>query len=382
MVEERSQTGKPVRLWVNGLSAGSGGGLSVARGLSWSLARDPTMHVTLHLIAGHALHEELKHVPRPGNLHLAWADHQALKPWWRDRYENGEFARQANQLADLVLQLNGMLVPKLTIPSLVHFQDPQPYRPITFRGMKDRVIAALKRRRLGRSLRGAAAIGWTSSYLRQLICEHHNLPLRGVVYYNGIPDEWIERDLGHAQPSLQPRLLTVSNVNEYKRQALVVQALPVLLKQIPTLKYDIVGAIAPAFERTMRTLVAELKVEDAVTITGRVSDAEIDRYYQSADAFVLMSVCESFGIPAVEAISYGLPVVAADCCAIPEVIGDAGLRVPEDNLQALIAALHTVLTDPAARAKAIAAGRERCRQFRWSTVADHMAADIRKLVAR
>jgi glycosyltransferase involved in cell wall biosynthesis len=42
--------------------------------------------------------------------------------------------------------------------------------------------------------------------------------------------------------------------------------------------------------------------------------------YRSATVLVMPSRWESFGLVAVEAMSYGLPVIASDCCSLPEIV--------------------------------------------------------------
>ena len=97
----------------------------------------------------------------------------------------------------------------------------------------------------------------------------------------------------------------------------------------------------------------------------------------------LMSVCESFGIPTIEAMSYGTPVVIADCCALPEVCGDnAALRVPIDDVDALVEQLGTLLRNPELAKKLQKAGAGRVQQFRWTDTAEKMAVQLEDVMGR
>ena len=59
----------------------------------------------------------------------------------------------------------------------------------------------------------------------------------------------------------------------------------------------------------LRTLAHELGIESAVTWVGAPDRAEMPAIYRAADAFVLASRHESFGVVVIEALASGLPVV-------------------------------------------------------------------------
>lgn len=104
--------------------------------------------------------------------------------------------------------------------------------------------------------------------------------------------------------------------------------------------------------------------------------AQVPAFLKSLDVLVLPSVTilplhrEQFGRVLVEAMAAGVPVVGSDSGAIPEVIGDAGLVVPERDPAALAAAIDRVLIDSALRARLIGLGRERVEsRFAWPVIA-------------
>ena len=88
-----------------------------------------------------------------------------------------------------------------------------------------------------------------------------------------------------------------------------------------------------------------------VLLPGYVSDAQLRWLYRHAAAFVLPSLLEGFGMPALEAARYGLvPIVSRDS-ALTEAVGGLGLPVDADDIDDIARALREVLAlDPAARA--------------------------------
>jgi glycosyltransferase involved in cell wall biosynthesis len=71
----------------------------------------------------------------------------------------------------------------------------------------------------------------------------------------------------------------------------------------------------------------------------------------------------------------GCPVVASNTTALPEVVADAGVLVPPDDVEALRTALASVLDDEGARTDLIARGRRRATHFTWDATAKaHIAA--------
>ncbi len=81
----------------------------------------------------------------------------------------------------------------------------------------------------------------------------------------------------------------------------------------------------------------------AVRFAGHASDATVASAYAGADVLVVTSEHEGFCVPVVEAMGAGLPVVAFDQGAVPEVLGGAGVLVPNKDPYALAAAIAALL---------------------------------------
>lgn len=79
------------------------------------------------------------------------------------------------------------------------------------------------------------------------------------------------------------------------------------------------------------------------------------------DLLLMPSLWEGFGLVLLEAMAQGLPIVASRVSAIPEVVtdGETGLLVPPRDVDALAAALNTLLRDTDRRAAYGVAARNR-----------------------
>lgn len=102
-----------------------------------------------------------------------------------------------------------------------------------------------------------------------------------------------------------------------------------------------------------------------VIFTGFVPDAELRHWYSAAQAMVMPSLDEGFGLPALEAMACGAPVVASRGGALPEVVGDAGLLFDPRDTAALEGLLKSVLSDPALRQALSEKGLRRAGLFNW-----------------
>ncbi len=95
-------------------------------------------------------------------------------------------------------------------------------------------------------------------------------------------------------------------------------------------------------------------------------DALVAAYY-AADALVLPSTYEGFGVPALEAMATGLPIVTSGAGGLAEAVGDAALVVdPEPD--GLAAAVARVLSEPALRRTLVERGRARTAAYTWGAV--------------
>jgi glycogen(starch) synthase len=118
------------------------------------------------------------------------------------------------------------------------------------------------------------------------------------------------------------------------------------------------------------------KVLKAITFVGRLDHGELVELLHAADAVVLPSHYEPFGIVALEAAATGVPLVTSDVGGLGEAVinGQTGMSHAPGDIAGLARAVRAVLDSPAAAQRMAVAARERLTSdFDWHTVADETA---------
>ena len=153
-----------------------------------------------------------------------------------------------------------------------------------------------------------------------------------------------------------PVLLTVARLAEEKGHQFLIDALPRLLAEWPSLICLFVGE--GKCRESLRDLARKKGVEQSCRFVGAKDDV-ID-WYAAADVMILPSLSEGFPFAVLEALAMSCPVVATAVNGVPEIIeeGKTGVLVPPRNAQALEAAIRKVLRDPAWAARMAKAGQK------------------------
>ena len=141
-------------------------------------------------------------------------------------------------------------------------------------------------------------------------------------------------------------------------------------------------------ERTaLQQLAEQLGIRDRVHFDGIIPSDQMPAYLGQLDVMVMPSRTlpnwkEQFGRALVEAMACGVVVVGSDSGEIVNVIGDAGLIFPEENVPALLAHLLMLMSDEAARHSLSEAGRQRVlASYTQQRVADQTVSVYREMLA-
>jgi glycosyltransferase involved in cell wall biosynthesis len=215
---------------------------------------------------------------------------------------------------------------------------------------------------------------------RQDIARDFGLQPAGIsLVHNGIDTEVFKPMPGVARNPMR-LMATCSADAPLKGLRYLLRAYARLLKQYPELELLLVSK--PQRGGKTEKLVRRLGIADKVKFVNGITTQQMVRYYAEAAIAVVPSVYEGFGLPAGEAMACGVPVVSTDGGALPEVVGDAGVIVPVKNVDALVAAIDTLLRNPQARAELGARGQQRIDEsFCWHVCARQMTEYYREVLA-
>ncbi len=167
-------------------------------------------------------------------------------------------------------------------------------------------------------------------------------------------------------------LLFLGRIEEPRKGlAVLLEAMPAILDQVPDLKVIVAG---PGDSEEIRKGLPE-RVDHALTFYGAVSDQRKQELLREAQVYVAPHTGgESFGIVLVEAMAAGACVVASDIPAFEQVLegGKAGRLFTTNDPRALAEAVLSVLADDAARRALADRGYRRAEQYDWDTVVDEV----------
>lgn len=265
--------------------------------------------------------------------------------------------------------------------------------------------------------------------LQTLLAREVLAPRAALVFYSAVnvEREWrwpyraVERlvlrraDGAHAPNDDVPRILRAKGLAADRPIAVIplgvdvnrfASAAPMDLPDVPRPRIGFVGRFEPvkgldvlmdAFRRlaTHASLVLAgdgsqrgMLAGERVHVLPSLEFDSVPSFLKALDVLVLPSVTilpqhrEQFGRVLVEAMAAGVPVIGSTSGAIPAVIGDAGLIVPERDAVGLANAIDAVLSRPDLRQALVQRGLQRAQgRFGWSTIAEQTLDLFRQAVA-
>ncbi|HEX6548928.1 MAG TPA: glycosyltransferase [Candidatus Dormibacteraeota bacterium] len=118
----------------------------------------------------------------------------------------------------------------------------------------------------------------------------------------------------------------------------------------------------------LRGIAADLDIRDRVSFRGSVPHAELPLYYSAAEALLMPSYSESFGLVGLEAQACGCPVIAAGVAGLASVVrdGETGFLIDGHDPADYAARLRQLLDDPELRTRMGECALRHTERFSWT----------------
>jgi glycosyltransferase involved in cell wall biosynthesis len=248
-----------------------------------------------------------------------------------------------------------------------------------FREASPPVAAAvwLAERPLGALYRGVPFQAVSRSTADDLVAR--GIPRGSIrVIYNGVDSRRLTPD--PAERSEHPLFVYLGRLKKYKRVDVVIKAFAGL--NVPEATLEIAGA--GDYRDSLEGLVKSLDLGERVRFLGFIPEDEKIHLLRRAWASALASPKEGWGISNLESAACGTPVIAADSPGIRESVidGETGFLVPQNDPQAMTAAMRGIVQSPDLVYVLGAAGRRFAETFTWERAANDTLSHLGEVVAR
>jgi glycosyltransferase involved in cell wall biosynthesis len=246
------------------------------------------------------------------------------------------------------------------------------HHPLALETGLDPHTAEMLRQSEARALAAAAHVVVTSPATARALAGYGVAPERVSVVVPGTDSAPLAR--GSGGPGLA--LLCVATVTRRKGHAVLIEALAGLRDRPWTLTCAGSRTTDPATDAALVRQIERLGLDDRVALAGECGREALAPLYDRADAFVLATFHEGYGMALAEALARGLPIVATRAGAVPDTVPpEAGLLVEPGDPEALRRALAQLLDDPAVHGRLARGARAaRARLPDWPQACRRLAA--------
>lgn len=229
---------------------------------------------------------------------------------------------------------------------------------------------------LGRSkrfmekMKKADLITYISEFTKQQTHQFFEVPkIEERVIYNGNPiTKYLDtNDFVPSVPAEKPYFYSIGDFLPKKNFLSLVN----MMELMPDFNLIISGNDRKEYGEVVKARIRQLKLENRVFLTGRVSEVGKQYYLKNCTAFLFPSIGEGFGLPPIEAMRFEKPVFLSNLASLPEIGGDAAFYwanfEPDYMSDFLIEKLSKFEQDPTVYKKKLI---ERADFFNWDKAAE------------
>lgn len=260
-------------------------------------------------------------------------------------------------------------------PVVMMLQNMEPFIcPFDGNPLSEKIKNGLRFINAKKALRNADRIIAISEFVKDYLINRVRInPLKiGLVYHGANQNKNVNDDT--QKPASIPSaigsfLFTAGSIRPARGLEDVIHAMKQLEKQNVRVTLIIAGAVEPSmvrYQKRIQTSIALNKLSSKIIWAGNLSAREITWCYQNCSVFVMTSRVESFGLIALEAMTYGCICISSNNPCLPEIFGDAAVYYQAGNSEDLSLQIKHVLSwDESVRNSASERAYARASAFNW-----------------
>jgi glycosyltransferase involved in cell wall biosynthesis len=218
----------------------------------------------------------------------------------------------------------------------------------------------------------ATRIATVSEFSRQEIAKHYHISEDKIdVVYNGINsffkpvDDTTRKATRAKYSSGKNYFVNVGSLHPRKNISNLIKAFALFKTESQSdMKLVLAGPEFWGMGDIQKTL-DESGIKEDVVFTGRLSNEELCKVLGSAMALTFIPYYEGFGIPLVEAMEAEIPIITSNISSLPEVAGNAALKVNPFDLSDIKNAMLRIYNNASVRADLVQKGRLQKQNFSW-----------------
>jgi glycosyltransferase involved in cell wall biosynthesis len=383
-----------IRLFINGLAASAGGGLTYLRNVIPHLARREDAEVTVSL--NPTIREEFGTLPNVSFVEIPASG--IVQRFVREQTTLPKLIRRSG--AEVLISAGNFALWNCPIPQILLSRNSLYTSGDFLRDVRarrdyeiwtDTVIKSwLARRSINRAdvtVAPSEAFAFELSQWsgRKVLSIHHGFDADAFTSDTTSLSSAVATQLEQGKGAL--RLLFVSHYNYYRNFETLFRAMPILSKHLNQkvklfLTCQLKSENNPGTYRTgsAALLANNLRGNDDIVELGAIPYRSLHHLYRACHIYVTPAYAESFAHPLIESMSSGLPIVASDLPVHREICGDAGIYFSRFSPEALAEHVLRVQGSPELSEKLSSNGLRRARDFSWHQHVEQLVVLARQLV--
>jgi len=197
------------------------------------------------------------------------------------------------------------------------------------------------------------------------------------VIYNGVNTSIHNTRLPRQYKKGEPQLFFAGALREYKKTAMLIDSIPILLKKYPSVHLQIAGE-GKEYDK-LKKMIKLKNLQEKVELTGNLDENELKLRFSSCDIYVSASTFETLPVSTLEAMACGKPLVLSEHPAHKEVIAasNAGLIFEYSNKSDFCSKITEVFDNKESYGLA---ARNFAEKHDWSQICSKVANVYNKLL--